>query len=219
MSPKVQSLFLPNFSSSLPRYGTDFFFKFLFVRASSPNRVIVQPSNAASIVESFSRFRFVCFVEVARARRLSYQEASIELGKVLVSRNVDLVYGRGSIGLMGLVSQAVHDGGWHVNGIIPKTLMPREVVAPRYSNYTEAQDSGVRKRYKVDCQVPWYVPCGGVCYGDGNLVFIANDWHTALLPVYLKAYYRDNGLMKYTRSVLVIHNIAHQIMIWSLYGC
>lgn len=60
-------------------------------------------------------------------------------------------------------------------------------------------------------QVPWYVPCGGVCYGDGNLAFIANDWHTALLPVYLKAYYRDHGLMKYTRSVLVIHNIAHQV--------
>ncbi|XP_068636566.1 granule-bound starch synthase 2, chloroplastic/amyloplastic [Aristolochia californica] len=63
---------------------------------------------------------------------------------------------------------------------------------------------------KAAVEVPWHVPCGGVCYGDGNLVFIANDWHTALLPVYLKAYYRDNGLMKYTRSVLVIHNIAHQ---------
>ncbi|XP_068641480.1 granule-bound starch synthase 2, chloroplastic/amyloplastic-like [Aristolochia californica] len=63
---------------------------------------------------------------------------------------------------------------------------------------------------KAAVEVPWHVPCGGVCYGDGNLVFIANDWHTALLPVYLKAYYRDNGLMKYTRSVLVVHNIAHQ---------
>ncbi|CAN6889259.1 unnamed protein product [Brassica oleracea] len=63
---------------------------------------------------------------------------------------------------------------------------------------------------KAAVEVPWYVPCGGVCYGDGNLAFIANDWHTALLPVYLKAYYRDHGLMKYTRSVLVIHNIAHQ---------
>ena len=64
-----------------------------------------------------------------------------------------------------------------------------------------------------DCklQVPWHVPCGGVCYGDGNLAFIANDWHTALLPVYLKAYYRDNGLMQYARSVVVIHNIAHQV--------
>ncbi|TKV93707.1 hypothetical protein SEVIR_9G243600v4 [Setaria viridis] len=63
---------------------------------------------------------------------------------------------------------------------------------------------------KTAVEVQWYVPCGGFCYGDGNLVFIANDWHTALLPVYLKAYYRDNGFMTYARSVLVIHNIAHQ---------
>lgn len=32
----------------------------------------------------------------------------------------------------------------------------------------------------------WHVPCGGVPYGDNNTVFIANDWHTALLPVYLQ---------------------------------
>lgn len=30
------------------------------------------------------------------------------------------------------------------------------------------------------------MPCGGAAYGDSNLVFIANDWHTALLPVYLQ---------------------------------
>ncbi|KAE8667573.1 Granule-bound starch synthase 2 [Hibiscus syriacus] len=63
---------------------------------------------------------------------------------------------------------------------------------------------------KAAVEVPWYVPRGGVCYGDGNLVFIANDWHTALLPVYLKAYYRGNGLMSFTRSILVIHSTAHQ---------
>ncbi|RZR87835.1 hypothetical protein BHM03_00015312 [Ensete ventricosum] len=85
------------------------------------------------------------------------------------------------------------------------------VVVPRYGNYAEPKDTGVRRCYKVYGQVPWHVPCGGVCYGDGNLAFVANDWHTALVPVYLKAYYRDNGLMKYARSVLVIHNIAHQV--------
>ncbi|CAK9162915.1 unnamed protein product [Ilex paraguariensis] len=128
-----------------------------------------------------------------------------------------------------------------VAGALPKALAWRGhrvmVVAPRYGNYAEPQDTGVGKRYRVAgqdilkrmvllcktafeeyrcrqklsySQVPWHVPCGGACYGDGNLVFIANDWHTALLPVYLKAYYRDNGLMKYTRSGLVIHNTAHQ---------
>jgi len=33
-------------------------------------------------------------------------------------RKIDLVYGGGSIGLMGLVSQAVHDGGRHVIGYL-----------------------------------------------------------------------------------------------------
>lgn len=30
------------------------------------------------------------------------------------------------------------------------------------------------------------VPCGGSPYGEANLLFIANDWHTSLLPVYLQ---------------------------------
>ncbi|CAL5019545.1 unnamed protein product [Urochloa decumbens] len=153
-----------------------------------------------------------------------------------------------------------------VVGALPKALARRGhrvmVVIPRYGEYAEARDLGVRRRYRVAGQdsevtyfhsyidgvdfvfieappfrhrhndiyggervdvlkrmilfckaaveVPWYAPCGGTVYGDGNLVFIANDWHTALLPVYLKAYYRDNGLMQYARSILVIHNIAHQ---------
>ena len=46
--------------------------------------------------------------------------------------------------------------------------------------------------------------------GDGNLVFVANDWHTAILPFYLKAHYRDHGQHANSRAVFVIHNMAHQ---------
>ncbi|KAJ6352115.1 hypothetical protein OIU76_001349 [Salix suchowensis] len=75
-----------------------------------------------------SRFRRVCvFCGSSPGKNPNYQHAAIQLGKQLVERNIDLVYGGGSIGLMGLVSQAVHDGGRHVLGVIPKTLMPREI--------------------------------------------------------------------------------------------
>ncbi|EPS59247.1 hypothetical protein M569_15562, partial [Genlisea aurea] len=75
-----------------------------------------------------SKFNRICvFCGSSQGRKTSYQEAAVELGKVLVSKKIDLVYGGGSIGLMGLVSQAVHDGGRHVLGVIPKTLMPREL--------------------------------------------------------------------------------------------
>jgi starch synthase len=38
----------------------------------------------------------------------------------------------------------------------------------------------------------------------------ANDWHTAILPAYLKRLYKDDTLFANTASVLTIHNIAYQ---------
>ncbi|MGC8976910.1 MAG: glycogen synthase [Candidatus Ratteibacteria bacterium] len=53
----------------------------------------------------------------------------------------------------------------------------------------------------------------GVCdvskYLNINIdVFHCNDWHTALLPLYLKLFYRD--FFKNTKVVFTIHNIAYQ---------
>ncbi|KAK8313571.1 hypothetical protein V6Z12_D01G116200 [Gossypium hirsutum] len=76
-----------------------------------------------------SRFKRVCvFCGSSSGKRNCYRDAALELGKELVSRRLDLVYGGGSVGLMGLVSQEVHRGGGHVLGIIPKTLMSKEVI-------------------------------------------------------------------------------------------
>ncbi|RWV80853.1 hypothetical protein GW17_00057807 [Ensete ventricosum] len=51
---------------------------------------------------------------------------------VSVARNIDLVYGGGSVGLMGLVSQAVFDGGRHVLGSFSySTWESRRVRNPR----------------------------------------------------------------------------------------
>ncbi|KAG6730437.1 hypothetical protein I3843_01G077900 [Carya illinoinensis] len=46
-------------------------------------------------------------------------------------------------------------------------------------------------------------------YGE-DVVFIANDWHTALLPCYLKTIYKPKGIYKSARVVFCIHNIAYQ---------
>lgn len=43
-----------------------------------------------------------------------------------------------------------------------------------------------------------------------DVLFHANDWHSALLPMYLEALYRPLGLFPWAGSVLTIHNIAHQ---------
>jgi starch synthase len=41
-------------------------------------------------------------------------------------------------------------------------------------------------------------------------IFHCHDWHTALVPLYLKTLYAWDSLFARTRSVLTIHNIAYQ---------
>ncbi|KAL2325260.1 hypothetical protein Fmac_024318 [Flemingia macrophylla] len=46
-------------------------------------------------------------------------------------------------------------------------------------------------------------------YGE-DVIFIANDWHTALLPCYLKSMYHPRGIYKNAKVAFCIHNIAYQ---------
>uniref|UniRef100_A0A6N2NJR4 Cytokinin riboside 5'-monophosphate phosphoribohydrolase n=1 Tax=Salix viminalis TaxID=40686 RepID=A0A6N2NJR4_SALVM len=95
---------------------------------------------------SSSKFKRICvFCGSSRGKKTTYQVAAIDLGNELVSRNIDLVYGGGSIGLMGFVSQAVHDGGRHVIGVIPKTLMPRELTGETVGEVRAVADMHQRK--------------------------------------------------------------------------
>ncbi|KAI3716611.1 hypothetical protein L1987_67601 [Smallanthus sonchifolius] len=96
--------------------------------------------------ETRSKFKRICvFCGSSSGKKASYQEAAIELGKELVERRIDLVYGGGSVGLMGLVSQAVHDGGRHVLGVIPRTLMPREITGETVGEVKAVADMHERK--------------------------------------------------------------------------
>ncbi|CAI9105051.1 OLC1v1003896C3 [Oldenlandia corymbosa var. corymbosa] len=75
-----------------------------------------------------SKFSRICvFCGSSSGKKSTYTEAAIALGQELVSRKIGLVYGGGSIGLMGLVAQAVYNGGCHVLGVIPRTLMRTEI--------------------------------------------------------------------------------------------
>ncbi|CAN1770890.1 Cytokinin riboside 5'-monophosphate phosphoribohydrolase LOG5 [Linum perenne] len=64
-----------------------------------------------------SKFKRVCvFCGSSTGKKDCYRDAAVELAQELVEKRLDLVYGGGSIGLMGLVSQAVHRGGGNVLG-------------------------------------------------------------------------------------------------------
>jgi uncharacterized protein (TIGR00730 family) len=56
-----------------------------------------------------------------------YAEAARELAEVLVQNNIGLVFGGSHRGMMGLLADAVLGGGGQVEGVIPKSLIDKEV--------------------------------------------------------------------------------------------
>src|SRR5260370_25343273 len=67
-------------------------------------------------------------------------EAAIALGKVLAENRIRLVYGGGSIGLMGPLATSVLDHGGTVTGIIPDFLTSRENALTRVQEQVVTPD-------------------------------------------------------------------------------
>ncbi len=56
-----------------------------------------------------------------------YIDTARELGQGLAQRSWTLVYGGGSVGLMGVIAETVHAAGGKVTGVIPQGLLDREL--------------------------------------------------------------------------------------------
>jgi uncharacterized protein (TIGR00730 family) len=56
----------------------------------------------------------------------AYMAAARKLGSAMAEARIGLVYGGGSLGLMGETARAVIDAGGHVTGIIPEFLVSKE---------------------------------------------------------------------------------------------
>jgi uncharacterized protein (TIGR00730 family) len=61
---------------------------------------------------------------------MAYRQAAQAVGLLLCRRGVELVYGGGSVGLMGTLASACLSGGGRVIGVIPRALADRELAHP-----------------------------------------------------------------------------------------
>ena len=56
-----------------------------------------------------------------------YSDAAAEMGRLLAQRNIQIVYGAGKVGLMGILADAALGSGGEVIGVIPFFLRKKEV--------------------------------------------------------------------------------------------
>ena len=72
--------------------------------------------------------RIAVFCGSNKGARAAYAEAAENLGRHLAKRGIELVYGGGCVGLMGILADAALKNGGHVIGVIPEKLVIKEVV-------------------------------------------------------------------------------------------
>jgi uncharacterized protein (TIGR00730 family) len=107
--------------------------------------------------------RSVCvYCGSARGRDPVQAEAAAELGRALAEARVRLVYGGGSVGLMGTVAAAVTAAGGKVTGIIPDFLIRKEGAAVEIDERIVVPDMHTRKRMMFERADAFVALPGGI---------------------------------------------------------
>jgi uncharacterized protein (TIGR00730 family) len=86
------------------------------------------------------------FCGSSRGVRPEYMQAAQELGRLLVRRRLDLVYGGAKVGLMGEIADAVLSEGGEVIGVMPKILVDKGVAHDGLSDLRVVASMHERKR-------------------------------------------------------------------------
>jgi len=92
----------------------------------------------------------------------TFAEAAAEVGDLMAARGIDLVYGGGQVGLMGIVADRVMAGGGRVTGVITDHLMKPEVAHHGIDELVVVADMSERKRVMIDRADAFLTLPGGV---------------------------------------------------------
>jgi len=91
-----------------------------------------------------------------------YREAASELGARLAAAGIELVYGGGRVGLMGLLADAVLSAGGQAIGVIPRRLLDAEVAHRGVTELIVVDNMRDRKRLMAEKADAFVVLPGGI---------------------------------------------------------
>ena len=112
----------------------------------------------------------------------AYAEGAAAFGSLLAQRNIGLVYGGASVGLMGAVADAVLRANGDVTGVIPQSLVDKEIAHPSLTNMHIVETMHERKALMADLSDSFVALPGGI----GTLEELFEMWTWAQLGMHDK---------------------------------
>ena len=118
--------------------------------------------------------RLCVFCGSSSGARPAYHEAARTVGGLLGRRGIELVYGGGHVGLMGVVADACLSAGGRVIGVIPQALADKEVAHTGLTELRIVRSMHERKAVMADLSGAFLVLPGG--YGTWEEFFEVLTW-------------------------------------------
>jgi len=106
---------------------------------------------------------------------IAYRAAATDLGHALAERGIELVYGGAHVGLMGTIADATLGGGGHVIGVIPQSLVDREIAHPAIGDLRVVDSMHERKAVMAELADAFVALPGGV--GTLEELFEVYTWN------------------------------------------
>ena len=106
--------------------------------------------------------RICVFCGSSPGARPAFARAAREVGTELARRGIGLVFGGGSVGLMGEVADAALAAGGEAIGVIPRSLVDRELAHARLTELRVVQTMHERKATMVELSSAFLALPGGL---------------------------------------------------------
>ena len=110
-----------------------------------------------------STIKSICvYCASAPGNNPAFMDAARKFGRILAENGIRLVYGGGSVGLMGALAESVLDHGGAVTGVIPDFLVNREHMLVSVQERLITRDMHERKRLMFERADAFVALPGGV---------------------------------------------------------
>ncbi|NWJ52331.1 MAG: TIGR00730 family Rossman fold protein [Bacteroidetes bacterium] len=118
----------------------------------------------------------VCvFCGSSAGSRESYKKAARNLGRLLAQQGITLIYGGSNLGLMTLIADEAMAHGGHVIGVMPTTLIDKEVAHSGLTEFIKVDSMSERKEVMMQMADAFIAMPGGV--GTLDEIFEVMSWN------------------------------------------
>jgi uncharacterized protein (TIGR00730 family) len=157
-------------------------------------------NSSPTPLEPEREMRICVFCGSSAGNNQVYSDAARETGTALARRGIALVYGGGRVGLMGVLADAALNAGGRVIGVIPQSLLEREIQHTGLSELQVVSSMHERKTRMAELADAFIALPGGA----GTLEEVFERWTWAQLGIHHKpcAFLNTNGYFDPLRQMI-----------------